>query len=53
MTRGYEATARGSSEPKGGAEFALFADFGDLHRRLDLQEVFVAPAATAPTEAKK
>ncbi|MEZ5967229.1 MAG: hypothetical protein R3F56_25560 [Planctomycetota bacterium] len=40
MTRGYEAAQRGSAEPKGGASFSVFANFGDMHRRVDLVESF-------------
>lgn len=41
--RGFETVQRGSAEPKGGASFTLMATFGDLHRKLDLVEVFAAP----------
>ncbi|MCB9885447.1 MAG: hypothetical protein H6838_08140 [Planctomycetes bacterium] len=44
LNRGFEAVQRGSSEPKGGASFTLMATFGDLHRKVDLVEVFVPPA---------
>ncbi|HEX5053275.1 MAG TPA: hypothetical protein VFZ65_15980 [Planctomycetota bacterium] len=40
LTRGFEAVERGSANPKGGVSFALFADFGDLHRTLELVEQF-------------
>ncbi|MFO1051486.1 MAG: hypothetical protein U1F36_04685 [Planctomycetota bacterium] len=40
MTEGYEATKRGSAEPKGGASFTLFANFGNLHRSAELVEEF-------------
>lgn len=40
LNHGYEAVERGSATPKGGASFTLFADFGDLHRTLDLVEQF-------------
>lgn len=43
-TEGYEAVARGSAEPKGGATFTIFADFGDLHRSFELVEQFAAKA---------
>jgi hypothetical protein len=42
LNHGYEAVGRGSATPKGGASFTLFADFGDLHRTLDLVEQFAA-----------
>jgi hypothetical protein len=44
MNRGFEAVERGSAEPKGGASFSVMATFGDLHRKVDLVEVF-EPAA--------
>lgn len=40
INRGYEAVKRFTSDPKGGAAFTLMTTFGDLHRRIDLQEVF-------------
>lgn len=40
LNHGYEAVERGSATPKGGASFTLFADFGDLHRTLDLVEQY-------------
>jgi hypothetical protein len=40
ITRGYETVERGSAEPKGGASFTLMATFGDLHRKVELVEVF-------------
>jgi hypothetical protein len=46
LTRGYEAEGRFSAGPKGGASFSLFADFGDLHRRVDLVETFPAGKGT-------
>ncbi len=45
LNRGFETVQRGSAEPKGGASFTLMATFGDLHRKLDLVEVFAAPSA--------
>lgn len=40
LNRGYETVERGSAVPKGGASFTLLADFGDLHRALELAEKF-------------
>lgn len=45
LTEGYEATARGSAEPKSGATFTLFADFGNLHRQLELVEEYPVQAS--------
>jgi hypothetical protein len=45
LTRGYEAKQNFSAEPKGGASWSLMATFGDLHRKLDLQETFPVAAA--------
>lgn len=46
MSHGYEAIERGSAEPKAGATFTLMADFGDLHRAVELVERFqVVPGA--------
>lgn len=53
INRGYEAVQRGSAEPKGGASFTLLATFGDLHRKVDLQEVFAPAAKDAPKEQAK
>jgi hypothetical protein len=47
LNRGFETVQRGSAEPKGGASFTLMATFGDLHRKLDLVEVFPVEAADA------
>lgn len=47
LNHGYEAVERGSATPKGGASFTLFADFGDLHRTLDLVEQFGEGASPA------
>ncbi len=41
---GYDAVARFSEEPAGGMHCSLRFSFGDLHRDLDLREVFDAPA---------
>lgn len=48
MTQGFETVQRGSAEPKGGVTFTIFADFGDLHRKVELVEQFAAPAAAQP-----
>lgn len=41
---GYDAVARFSEEPAGGMHCSLRFSFGDLHRDLDLREVFAVPA---------
>lgn len=46
MTDGFEAVERGSAEPKSGASFVIFADFGDLHRKVELVEEFPVKALT-------
>lgn len=47
VVRGFETVKNGSAAPKGGARFTLLADFGDLHRKLELVEAF------EPKEAAK
>ncbi len=44
IQHGYEAVTRGSEDPAGGMHCSLRFSFGDLHRDLDLHEVFAAPA---------
>jgi hypothetical protein len=51
MTEGYEAVARGSAEPKAGASFTIIANFGDLHRKVELVEEF--PAQPAKSDGDK
>lgn len=48
--RGFETVRNGSAEPKGGASFTLQATFGELHRKIDLVEVFVPKPAAAKTD---
>ena len=40
---GYQTVRAFSTEPAGGVTFSLRVGFGDLHREVDLAEVF-APA---------
>ena len=42
MNHGYISAAMRSTEPASGAEFTIMMSFGDLHRKLDLKEVFDA-----------
>ncbi len=41
---GYDTVQRGSEEPASGMHCSLRVSFGDLHRELDLHEVFTPPA---------
>ena len=40
INRGFNTVRRGSAEPAGGVEFSLRVSFGDLHRAIDITEVF-------------
>ncbi len=40
INRGFNTVRRGSAEPKSGVEFSLRVSFGDLHRSIDITEVF-------------
>jgi hypothetical protein len=55
VTLGYVAKGRRDATPVGGTEFAIHADFGTLHGRLDLKERFegVEAVEKAPAKADK
>lgn len=40
INNGYVTTEMGGLEPADGAEFTILMSFGDLHRKLELKEVF-------------
>ncbi len=42
INNGYVTTEMGGLEPADGAEFTILMSFGDLHRKLELKEVFAA-----------
>lgn len=52
MTEGFETVARGSAEPKGGAAFTIIANFGDMHRKVELVEEFPVRPAKSDNDRK-